>query len=323
MTLCVSWLREINDEQELVFATDSHLSGGERWSGIKLFELPRKDCLICFAGETNRTYPLILNLIASIKFDEHLSSVHTDIAEVLNYLTQLFTSRCHSISGYGKRDFNSVVGNFQFLFGGWSWKANMFKLWKLEYDHETEKVEYKEANSDGMLYTFIGDELDKAGELLDEQLIINNRVTSRCFDMEPLKVLIQMMRESNYSSIHGPVQMARIHPPGLTEFLGVYWPSIRGNKTFLGRKVSTEDNPTVEFIDPDTGELVDEDLPEQLSPIEKSVYGESVEFLSDCYPEGFLKEGVGKREKARIKGIVTRVAYTQFMERQQEEAGEE
>ncbi len=29
------------------------MSGGERWhSGVKLFELPRKDCLICFAGAT-------------------------------------------------------------------------------------------------------------------------------------------------------------------------------------------------------------------------------------------------------------------------------
>ena len=322
MTLCVSWLREMNEGQELVFATDSHLSGGERWSGIKLFELPRKDCLICFAGETNRTYPLILNLITSIKFDEHLSSVHTDIAEVLDYLTQLFTSHCHSISGYGTRDFNNVVGIFQFLFGGWSWKDNMFKLWRLEYDHEKEKIEYKEANPDCMLYAFIGDELDKAEKILKEQLVGNNGETSCRFDMEPLKVLVHMIRNSNYYSIGGAVQMARIHPPGLTEFLGIYWPSIRGEKTFLGRKVSTEDDPTVKFIDPDTGELVNEDLPEQLSPIEKSVYGESTEFLSDCYPEGYLKEGISKPEKTRIKEIVTRVAYTQFIERQQE-AGEE
>ena len=64
MTLCVAWIREVNNEKELIFATDSCLSGGERWhSGVKLFELPREDCLICFAGETKRTYPLILNLI--------------------------------------------------------------------------------------------------------------------------------------------------------------------------------------------------------------------------------------------------------------------
>ena len=323
MTLCVAWLREVNDEQELVFATDSCLSGGERWhSGVKLFELPRKDCLICFAGETNRAYPLILNLITSIKFDEHLSNTNTDITEVLDYLTRLFTILCQSITDYGTQQFKNVLGDFQFLFGGWSWKANAFKLWKLEYNHESEAFIHDEFNSDEMLFTFIGDELDKANEALNETLISNKKVTSRRFDMEPLKVLVQMIRNSDYSSIDGAVQMARIHPPGSTEFLGIYWPSIEGKKTFLGKDVSTENNPAVKFVDPDTGDPVDEALPERLAHIEEALYGENFEFLSQCYPDGYLKEGISKREKARIKEIVSRVAYSQFMKRQQQETGE-
>ena len=323
MTLCVAWLREVDDERELVFATDSCLSGGERWhSGIKLIELPRKDCLICFSGETNRTYPLILNLITSIKFDEHISNTHTDITEVLDYLTQLFTSLCHCITDYGTQNFESVLGDFQFLFGGWSWKANTFKLWKLKYKHAAKSFIHDETNSYDMLYGFIGDELDKAEESLNKELINNNKVTSHRFDMEPFKVLVQMIRNSDYSSIDGSVQLAKIHPPGSTEFLGVYWPSIDGKKTFLGNDVSTENNPTVKFIDPDTGELIDDALPEQLAPIEEALYGENTKFLSFCYPNGFLKEGIAKREKSLIKEIVSRVAYTQFMERQQQEIGE-
>ena len=323
MTLCVAWLREINDEQELVFATDSCLSGGERWhSGVKLFELPRRDCLICFAGETRRTYPLILNLITSIKFDEYLSNTHTDITEVLDYLTRSFTSLCHSITDYGTQQFKNVLGDFQFLFGGWSWKANAFKLWKLEYNHELGEFVHDETNSDDMLFTFIGDELNRANESLTKELISNKKVTSRRFDMEPLKVLVQMIRNADYSNIDGAIQIARIHPPGSTEFLGIYWPSISGKKTFLGKEVSTENNPAVKFVDPDTGELVDEALPEQLAPIEEALYGDNVEFLLQCYPDGYLKKGVSKREKALIKEIVSRVAYTQFMERQQQEAGE-
>ncbi len=321
MTLCVAWLREVDEEQELVFTTDSCLSGGERWnSGVKLFELPRKDCLICFAGETKRTYPLILNLITSIKFDEHLTNTHTDITEVLDYLTRLFTNLCNDITDYGTQQFKNVLGDFQFLFGGWSWKANAFKLWKLEYNHGAEAFIHDETNTSDMLFTFIGDELDKANESLDEELISNNNVPSHRFDMEPLKVLVQMIRNFDYPSIDGAIQMARIHPPGSTEFLGVYWPSISGKKTFLGKDVSTENSPTVKFVDPDTGELVDEDLPEQLAPIEEALFGENVEFLSQCYPEGYLKDGISKREKARIKEIVSRVAYAQFMERQQQES---
>lgn len=69
MTLCAAWIRHTPiGDQELIFATDSCLSAGERWeAGVKLFELPRKDCFICFAGETSRAYPMILNLIHAIE----------------------------------------------------------------------------------------------------------------------------------------------------------------------------------------------------------------------------------------------------------------
>lgn len=93
MTLCAAWIRQINNVEELVFATDSSLTGGEKWNqGVKLFELPRPDCLICFAGQTSRAYPLILNLISSIKLNRRLQSSRTDIEEVLSYLASLFTS---------------------------------------------------------------------------------------------------------------------------------------------------------------------------------------------------------------------------------------
>jgi hypothetical protein len=88
MTLCIAWIRQEKEYQELVFATDSCLTGSaELWkNGVKLFELPRKDCLICFAGETFKAYPLILNLISSIKFDNKIMNQHSDLREVLEYL---------------------------------------------------------------------------------------------------------------------------------------------------------------------------------------------------------------------------------------------
>ncbi len=324
MTLCVAWLREINNEKELIFATDSCLSGGERWhSGVKLFELPRKDCLICFAGETNRTYPLILNLISSIKFDTHLSNSHTDITEVLDYLTRLFTSLCHSISDYGTQDFESVLGDFQFMFGGWSWKSNTFKLWKLEYNHGAGAFVHDETDSSEMLYCFIGDELEKSQELLVDEISKSGKTLSRRFDMEPFKVLVAMIRDSSCFSIDGAVQLARIHPPGATEFLGVYWPSVSGKKTFLGKEVGTENNPSVKFVDPDTGEVLEDALPETLPRIDEAIYGEHFDFIRDCYPEGNLKENLSKRDKYLIKNIIMEVAYSQFMENQQEDVGEE
>jgi len=31
MTLCIAHIRQVNDTEELVFATDSCLTGGEKW----------------------------------------------------------------------------------------------------------------------------------------------------------------------------------------------------------------------------------------------------------------------------------------------------
>ncbi len=321
MTLCVSWIRKVNDKEELIFATDSCLSGGERWhSGVKLFELPRKDCLICFAGATYRAYPLILNLISSIKFDKHLTNTNTDINEVLDYLTNLFTSLCNSISGYGNMDFKDVLGDFTFLFGGYSWKEAKFKLWRLSYNFDMQAFGHDQVTGDGMFFSFIGDELEKAEEFLVKEITDNGKILSREFDMEPFKVLLSMIREDEFDSIEGAIQLAKIHPPGATEFLGVYWPSIKGNKTFLGKDVSFDNNPNVNFIDPDTTIIVGEELPEKLDSIDADVYGINAKFVHDCYPtedddgKKVLKPALTKRQKTRLKTIFTDIAYARFIE---------
>lgn len=72
MTLCAAWIRQANDDEgkELVFATDSRLRGGEAWdTGLKLFDLGRSDCMLCFAGDTRRAYPLILQAMLAVRTD--------------------------------------------------------------------------------------------------------------------------------------------------------------------------------------------------------------------------------------------------------------
>jgi hypothetical protein len=315
MTLCVSWIRKVNNTEELIFATDSCLSGGERWhSGVKLFELPRRDCLICFAGETTRTYPLILNLISSIKFDEHLSNTHTDIKEVLSYLTNLFTGLCNSITNYAPQSFEDALGEFNFLFGGWSWKDADFKVWELRYIHEMKAFVHDEVSKDVMFHKFIGDNVEEAEEILKTEILDNGKIFHRDFDMEPFRVLLKMIREEKYDTIDGAIQIAKIHPPGTTEFLGVYWPSINGKKTFLGKDVSFDNNPAVNFIDPDTANIIGEELPENLNSIQEETYGINTDFVSKCYPDGKIRDGLSKREIHLLRSIFNDIAYARFLE---------
>lgn len=128
MTLVTAYIRQANYTEELVFATDSCLTGGEKWKhGIKLFELPRKDCLLCFTGKTFRAYPLVLNLISSIHLDDHINSANSSIEDVINYLSDLFTDLVTKIvSEVPGENVHELRAGARFLFGGWDWKKNSF-----------------------------------------------------------------------------------------------------------------------------------------------------------------------------------------------------
>ncbi len=169
MTLCIAWIREDKEEnKELVFATDSALTGGgELWKhGVKLFELPRKDCLLCFAGSTRKAYTLILNLISSMKYDDSITNQHTDIREVLEYLCEVFTVTINSLTTQISPEVSNPYTEASFIFGGWNWKLQLFEFWHIFYGTDENRFLYKGYNSkDGRANLWIGDELDKADEL--------------------------------------------------------------------------------------------------------------------------------------------------------------
>ncbi|PCI92338.1 hypothetical protein COB11_07665 [Candidatus Aerophobetes bacterium] len=78
-------------------------------------------------------------------------------------------------------------------------------------------------------------------------------------------------------------------------------------------------------IDPDTASIVGEELPEKLIEIDSDIYGINTKFVEDCYPseDGTtnrnLKSDLTKREKSRLKTIFNDIAYTRFIENEQEE----
>jgi ATP-dependent protease HslVU (ClpYQ) peptidase subunit len=67
MTISIAWVRNAGKTPELVFASDSRLTGGGNVDHCqKVFSLPREDCCISFAGSTTIAYPFILQLQNSI-----------------------------------------------------------------------------------------------------------------------------------------------------------------------------------------------------------------------------------------------------------------
>jgi hypothetical protein len=337
MTMCTAWIRQANDTEELVFATDSCLTGGEKWKhGIKLFELPRKDCLLCFAGSTIRAYPLILNLVSAIHLDKYLQSPIAKLDEVLLYISDLFTELVKKIiSEISGEDIHALRGGAKFLFGGWDWEKGVFRVWKLYYSSEVEGFIFNELNNNSnkkRFYTFLGDpspEIEEEALRTYKKLVYDEDKQDDPIDMEPLKVLRDIALNKTFRAVDGSLQIAKVYKSSRTEFFGIYWESSKGKPYFQGREYNEINKPLIRYFNPDTFEIIESDLPTKLTNITEEVYQENFVFVQDCFEEsGYLKEGLSEKEKHKLRLIFKDVAYRQFLinqgsKQEQLETGEE
>jgi len=327
MTLCVAWIKEANDSEELVFATDSTLTGGEKWNhGVKLFELPRRDCLLCFAGETYRAYPLILNLISNIKHSEKLHDPKLDLQEVLHGIADIFTELVNLIFEKPSGD-ASIGSEAKFLFGGWSWRENCFRVWRLYYSSDAKGFVFNEEVAKNRLgkITFLGDPegviekgekniVDIANKKYKDALIKKDRFDGK-LDMEPLGVLVDMCRDNLVREVDGSLQIGKIYRSGTNEFFGMMWPSVKGKPTFLGKVYSKHNKPNVKYFDPDTCEIVEDEIPNSLVNIQDFNGSEDFEFLKDCYSQedNFLKQTISEKERDKLISIFREHSYSSFL----------
>lgn len=330
MTLCVAWIREVNGTEELVFATDSTLTGGEKWDhGIKLFELPRKDCLLSFAGSTARAYPLILNLVSSISFDKNLDSPSTTIEEVLKHITELFTDLIRQIvKEVEASDIHKLRGEAHFVFGGWDWQLGVFRVWELFYSKEAEGFLFSETTDDDTktrFYTFVGDaqQADFSEQMKKrfQQLLLDEDKLDSKLDMEPLKLLREVALDATIREVGGSLQIAKVYKSSRTEFFGITWPASNSPPYFQGRKYNQVTKPPVRYLNPETFEIMEMDLPNKVNFDDEAIYGLHIDFVRQCYPDGNLSDTISERDRFRIKTILKEVAYSQFMLRQRNAEG--
>ncbi len=312
MTLCTAWIRKTGDNDELIFATDSCLSAGERWpTGIKLFDLPRKDALICFAGRTDRAYPLILNLISALQYNKEFQDKSKDVSDLALFVSELFTELVYLISE-NSEPVDQLRAEANFLFGGWSWKEQEFVLFKIFYDSAEQKFIFNDSFADlkkkSRQVVFIGDNIDEARQLLNREF--EGEKSGNLADMEPLKVLSIMSRDQeNFSTIRGAIQIAKVYKSGHNEFFGVMWPSIKGKPHFLGKEYKLFQKPEVRYFDPDTLVVHEMALPEYLETISETLFGDYLSFVEKCYPNGKLTTNLSKSERKLLLEVIKHSFY--------------
>jgi hypothetical protein len=196
-----------------------------------------------FAGSTARAYPLILNLVSSIRFDNHLDSPGTHIEEVLKHISELFTDLIQKIvKEIDSEDIHELRGGARFLFGGWDWRRGLFRVWELFYEKEVEGFLFNEITDDDTktrFYTFIGDA--QQSDFLDQtrrkfhQLLADEEKLDSKLDMEPLKLLREIALDPSIREVGGSLQIAKVYKSSRTEFFGIAWPASDSAPHFQGR----------------------------------------------------------------------------------------
>src|SRR5271156_1181390 len=91
MTLCMAWIRTVGAHEELLFASDSRLSGGSDWDCCpKLLLLPRGDSILSFAGATVDAYPMMLQFRNWIDIDQRARDRSHDINDLKKRMRVIF-----------------------------------------------------------------------------------------------------------------------------------------------------------------------------------------------------------------------------------------
>lgn len=293
MTIAIAWIRKIRDCDELVFVSDSRLSGdGSTFDGCpKILTLPRSDCAICFAGYTGHAFPMMLQLALAI--DSHAPSKRgsLDLAALRSHALKLFDGMAGQLKPsehVSKAD--EVTPGATFLFGGYSWIKKDFQLWSVSYragdkcfvaepakwlafSKEAGRIvlrKRKKTNGEHNLgrIAFAGDQAPLAKKLLLEKLNAKNSGKHHTpLDMEPFEVVRDMLRDAKHAeTIGGAPQLVKVYQYMRTAALGVYWPNKEKGKVHLqGRACLGYERVDRWVLDPDT--LVSET---QAPPKEKS-----------------------------------------------------
>ena len=132
MTIVVAWIRKVNQCEELVFVSDSRLSGGFCWDECpKLITLPGQTGVYAFAGDTAYAYPMMLHVRQAMSGYTRIETRAMDVSDINGHILKLTNKLVKSVYGLATADCRS---DNEFLFGGYSWVNKCFKIWRYYFN---------------------------------------------------------------------------------------------------------------------------------------------------------------------------------------------
>lgn len=231
MTLAVAWIRRLKRRDQLIVASDSRLSFGARWDCCpKIFPLIRNDSILAFCGDTAFAYPILIQLINSVRNYEKATSRELDIVELRPHFLKVISSMCTQVTDLPRGDHGIDPTDFKLLFAGYSSDQRDFKTWMYYFNRTTKQFSYRRLSfhtkktKGTKPFLFMGDNIKDASRILYKKLAERGKLTTGGLDMEPLEVLLEMIESEEFSSIGGPPQIVKIYTYANVLPINVLWP---------------------------------------------------------------------------------------------------
>jgi hypothetical protein len=273
MTLSVAWIRQFGSSKELVMASDSRLRLYGAWDACpKIFPLPRGDSAISFCGATSDAYPFILQLLTSVSLHRASMNRSLDLSRARGHFLRTLNSMRNAM----EKDRNQpVAAEARFIIAGYCWRSAQFRLWQFRYNNTLRTYVHSNHKSlSGMAnkpVVAIGDPNYTAQQIASRshnrtqldfdvqrefyarlvKLIIALGTQSRPgLDMEPLEVLVEMIRTNVSPHIGGAPQLIKVYSYSKVQPFGCFWPWDDGipHRSLMGRPLMDYEEFDVPFI---------------------------------------------------------------------------
>ena len=211
MTLCAIWSRSNPTlGPQLVMATDSRITGGLTYDhGTKLSVFNRRDCALCWHGDTTFPYSFTANARNDIDFSDALSTRGTSIGGVAARLVLIFNQLWDANLG----DPNSMfkTDRFEFIFGGYDHLLRDVDAWVFEQDAADHlRFRQRQLTASQLQQGYFAG----SGAAAAQQFIANNQGTS------PYAALCAVINDQNEAHVGGYPQIVTVDRRG-GEAIGV------------------------------------------------------------------------------------------------------
>lgn len=255
MTLSMAWVRKVNTIEELIIATDSRLRAGYAWDcAPKIFPLARGDCAICFAGDTSYAYPIMEQFRNAISMHLKTRSRALDVCDLRGRLLSVAKQMGGLVDDLPRGKRKKDPPDVQFIFAGYSWKRQGFRIWVIYYNAQTDQFEVRTpVTLHKNKFCAIGDDIQDAKRAILNLCKSRGVQPDKGFDMEPFEVLRDFCRDPARKHIGGAPQIVKVYKHMNNMPYAVLWPNGESNElSLLGRPLLDYEKPDYLSLDPDT-----------------------------------------------------------------------